>query len=80
MNNAEVFTKILGGVSKSLGIANKLLPVFHDTKPLFDNVKSIFSLFDSGHKTNNTASEGKINKDVKKTITNTKSDSPQFFI
>ena len=81
MNNAEVLTKILGGVSKSLGIANKLLPVFHDTKPLFDNFKSIFTLFDNNSKINNASSDNTIIKeDVKKTITNSKSDSPQFFI
>lgn len=38
------FTKILGGISKTLGIANQAIPIYKEVKPMFSKAKTLFSV------------------------------------
>lgn len=53
------FTKVLGGISKALGIANQAIPIYKEVKPMISNARKIMSVV----KEINTPS-----KNVKKTL------------
>lgn len=31
------FTKVLGGISKTLGVANQIIPLYREAKPMINN-------------------------------------------
>ena len=81
MNNSELLTKILAGLSKTLNVANRVIPIYQDTIPLIKNAKNIYSLFKD--KSNNLASDNKNIKKIehpKKDTIKVNDNNPQFFI
>jgi len=38
------FGKILGGLSKTLGVVNQVIPIYKEAKPMIQNAKTAFSL------------------------------------
>ena len=79
MNNSELLTKILSGISKTLNIANRVIPIYQDTKPLLKNAKNIYDLF-KDH-TNNliTTKDTNIISKEKEPINKVQNNGPQFF-
>ena len=54
MNQGTVF-RVLGGLSKGLGIAKNVLPIINDTKPIIKNAKTVISNFNNiGNRFNKT--------------------------
>ncbi len=47
--------KVVGGISKSLGIINQLIPLYRETKPMIGNLRSAFSLIKEFKNSGNTA-------------------------
>lgn len=48
------FTKILGGISKTLSIANQVIPIYQQAKPMIQNAKSAFKVVKEFTKPMNT--------------------------
>lgn len=38
-------SKVLGGLSKTLGTINQIIPIYKEAKPMIQNAKTAFSLF-----------------------------------
>jgi len=38
------FSKVLGGISKTLSIANQVIPLYQQAKPMINNAKTIMSV------------------------------------
>lgn len=38
------FTKIIGGISKTLQIANQIIPLYQKTKPIIQNARNVFGV------------------------------------
>ncbi len=38
------FSKIIGGITKTLGIANQVIPIYREVKPIIGNAKNMFSI------------------------------------
>lgn len=69
ISNTLSFSKILGGLSKTLTVANQVLPLYKQAKPLINNlgnVRTILSTFTKDTNTNNSSTK-------KTTSSNTKS-------
>ena len=67
VNNSLTFTKVLGGISKTLSIANQVIPLYREAKPMINNAKTILSVLKD------------VNKPKQKQITNIrmgKKDTP----
>lgn len=83
INNGLTFTKVLGGISKTLSIANQVIPIYREAKPMINNAKTILSVLKglntstpvSTSTTKNTPS--KKDTSVKDVTINT--NSPKFF-
>lgn len=80
------FTKIIGGISKTLNIANQLIPLYTQAKPLISNARNILGVLkDFNEPTSNkkktiiTTEDYEIKKD---STTESSSDynNPTFFI
>lgn len=86
INNGLTFTKLLGGISKTLSIANQVIPIYREAKPMINNAKTILSVL-KGMNTSNSAttssnSSSKINLPKKDTLTKPltiNTNSPKFF-
>ncbi len=82
------FTKVLSGISKTLGVANQVIPLYQQTKPFFKNIRGAYKLITAYNSTTKNA-EKKIQnttpavespkKIEEKTIISL-NNSPQFFI
>ena len=75
--NTFSFSKILGGISKSLNIANQLIPIYQQSKPLISNAKKVFNVI---KEFNNTTSNNTIIETKKNTINSVSNNTnPVFF-
>ena len=80
------FTKVLGGISKTLSIANQVIPLYREAKPMINNAKTILSVLKdmSGSKTTSNKTSVKVQNDVKKdTISGPRTisrNNPRFFL
>ncbi len=36
--------RVVGGISKTLGVVNQIIPIYKEAKPMIDNAKSAFAL------------------------------------
>lgn len=95
MNQGTVF-RVLGGLSKGLGIAKNVLPIINDTKPIIKNAKTVISNFNNignrFNKTNNNNSTStkkeriiidypkKGKAEIKQSVQPKTSGGPTFFI
>lgn len=79
------FSKVLGGISKTLSIANQVIPLYQQAKPMINNAKTIFSVLKEFNtknpettKTSTTKSSiQEVSYTEKQTMPNT--NSPVFF-
>lgn len=44
VSNGLSFTKVIGGISKTLSIANQVIPLYREAKPMINNAKTILSV------------------------------------
>lgn len=82
------FGKILGGLSKTLGVVNQVIPIYKEAKPMIQNARTAFSLIkELGNTTTNRIMTNK-EKNIKSikekinTINNvnfTNHNGPTFF-
>ena len=79
-------TKVLGGISKTLGIANQVIPLYREAKPMIKNAKTIMSVLRDLNKpiNNKPSKKDKVELQKKETFSsNTKFNninSPSFFL
>ncbi len=78
------FTRVLGGLSRVLGIANQAIPIYKEIKPMIGNARKVMGVLKEFNKTNiSNPSEVKntIDVSVKKEVidTPTTSSNPVFF-
>ena len=83
------FTKVLSGISKTLGIANQVIPLYKEAKPMINNAKTILSVLKSMNGKDNKSNNSNIIKENKKTTNtvnninsnfNNNINSPKFFL
>lgn len=78
------FTKVLGGLSKTLSIANQVIPLYREAKPMINNAKTILSVLKDINKKpivntkSATISSNDIEKEESKTIIT--NNNPVFFL
>ena len=53
--NTFSFSKILGGISKTLNVANQLIPIYQQSKPLISNAKKVFNVIKEFNNTSNSS-------------------------
>ena len=73
--------KVVGGLSKTLGVVKQAIPVYQQLKPILNNVKDlskIVNIINTPDKSNNSTNEVKeiLNESIKK-VSNT--NLPTFF-
>ncbi len=77
-------TKVLGGLSKTLGIANQVIPLYREAKPMIKNARTILAVLKDMNKPVNKTIVNKQNKEIKKetisTISVNRANSPSFFL
>ena len=80
--NPLTFTKVLIGISKTLGVAREVIPLWQQTKPLVKNVRNAYGLIKSSNnkKSKSDTNQAKIKKITKEKTIISKNNSPQFFI
>lgn len=70
VSSGLTFSKVLGGLSKTLSIANQVIPLYREAKPMIHNAKTIFSVLKDINKNNNSSRNNTSNN-----ITSSKSNS-----
>ena len=79
------FTKILGGISKTLNVANQLIPLYNQAKPILSNARNILDVLKDFNEPKNYTQKTIIDTEdfeIKKD-SNTESsnyNNPTFFI
>lgn len=77
------FTKILGGISKTLNVANQLIPLYNQAKPIISNARNILGVlkeFNSKDSVNNKNTIESNDYQIKKEDNSSNSNNPTFFI
>lgn len=82
------FTKIIGGISKTLQIANQVIPLYQKAKPMISNARSMMGILKEFTKNNSKTIEAQdavvvnTNSNQSQTINTKKEDttSPTFFL
>ena len=78
-------SKVISGISKTLGIANQVIPLYREAKPMIQNARSIMGVLKTMSKTPSKIIETKENSATKipqKTpeIKKVENTSPTFFL
>mgnify|MGYP004570124121 FL=1 len=77
------FSKVLSGISKSLGIVNQAIPIYKEIKPMISNARKVIDIAKEFNKTNNlkTIDVSEKKEVVKKNITTStiNNSNPVFF-
>ena len=42
--NGLSFTRVLGGLSRTLGVVNQIIPLYKEAKPLMNNARNAFNI------------------------------------
>lgn len=80
------FTKIIGGINKTLQIANQIIPIYQKAKPLISNARSVLGVLKDINKAKPKIIESTnaVVVDAKQTINTAKKEeiatSPTFFL
>lgn len=78
------FTKILGGISKTLNVANQLIPLYNQAKPIISNARNILGVLKEFNSKDFEESKNNIieSKDykIKKEELSSNENNPTFFI
>jgi len=59
------FGKVLGGISKTLGVVNQVIPLYKETKPMIQNARNAFSLIKEFSNTSTNRIMSNTEKNVK---------------
>lgn len=69
ITNTLTLTRILGGISKGLGILNQAIPLYKEIKPMIGSARKVMSVLQDLKIPNNIVNETKTNNNYnKKTI------------
>ncbi len=85
------FTRMIGGISKTLGVINQIIPIYKEAKPMINNARNALSIIkEFGNTTTNRVmtkkdenlkvikeSINKINNNINNNLKNSK--GPTFF-
>jgi hypothetical protein len=76
------FTRILGGLSKTLNVANQIIPLYNQAKPLINNARNILGVLKEVNNTPISKNTNIIDADykIKKEDTSSNFNNPTFFI
>lgn len=80
------FTKVIGGISKTLQIANQIIPLYQKARPIIHNARSILSVMKGISKTPSKTTEKvetkNMNTNINQISTTKKEEttSPTFFL
>lgn len=89
VSSGLTFTKVLGGISKTLSIANQVIPLYREAKPMINNAKTILSVVKGlNSNNNNTTSKNVVKNEVKSDnqkkdtvfVRETRTNNPVFFL
>ncbi len=86
LNNGLTLTKVIGGLSKTLGIAKEIIPLYKEAKPMLKNARTIMSVLKDMNTNSkppkNNFSSNNLAKTKKTSLTspNYKVNSPRFFL
>lgn len=75
------FTRVLGGISKTLGVVNQIIPIYKEAKPMINNARNAFSLIKefSNTTTNRVMANTEKNmKPIKEKINNLATNNSNF--
>lgn len=64
------FARVLGGISKALGIANQAIPIYKEIKPMVGNARKVLSVMKEFNNSTKSSIKKTINTDIKKEVTN----------
>ncbi len=77
-------TRVLGGISKTLGIANQVIPLYREAKPMIRNARTILAVLKDMNKPSTKTNTVKNTPVKKETTFNSKPikvvNSPSFFL
>jgi len=78
-------TKVLGGISRVLGIANQAIPIYKEVKPMISNARKVMSVLKEFNQTpvkntSNTITKANTTKKEVETTSITNSATPTFFL
>ncbi len=59
------FGKVLGGISKTLGVVNQIIPLYKEAKPMIDNARSAISIIKELGNTTTTKIMNNTSKNLK---------------
>lgn len=78
-DSSGIFSKVLSGVSKSLGIASQLIPLYQDSEPIIKNARTLYNIVKNK---NHSPEKVEAVQELKESVPEKKSssNSPQFFI
>lgn len=62
VHSGLTFTKVLGGLSKTLSVANQVIPLYREAKPMIQNAKTIFSVLKDIGKSNSSSEHSSVNE------------------
>lgn len=77
------FTKILGGISKTLNVANQLIPLYNQAKPIISNARNILGVLKEFNSKDSVSNKNIIESNdyqIKKEDNSSNSNNPTFFI
>lgn len=77
------FTKILGGISKTLNVANQLIPLYNQAKPIISNARNILGVLKEFNTKDLAESKNTIEAkdyEIKKEDNSSNINAPTFFI
>jgi len=82
------FGKILGGISKTLGVVNQVIPIYKEAKPMIQNAKTAFNILKEFGTSTTTRIKTNTEKNMKpikekintiKSVNLSNSNAPTFF-
>ena len=77
------FTKILGGISKTLNVANQLIPLYNQAKPIISHARNILGVLKEFNSKDSVSNKNIIESNdyqIKKEDNSSNSNNPTFFI
>lgn len=84
VNSGLTFTKVLSGISKTLGVANQVIPLYREAKPMINNARTILAVLKGfngkGSTTSNNSNNISTNTKMEEVPKRVQSSGPNFFL
>ena len=80
MNQSSfIFSKVLSGAYKTLGLANQIIPLYQQVSPMVKNAKSAFSVLKNFNTNSKVSTSKPIIKNIKSEKKELSLNNPVFF-